>query len=55
MCTFNRHELDLDLQVSECRVRLINTISAIYIIIINIKCFKIVFDLMAVRLYGKIA
>ena len=54
MCTFNGHELDLDLQVSECRVRLINTISAIQIIMINMKCFKIVFDFMAVRLNGKI-
>jgi hypothetical protein len=54
MCTFNRHELDLDLQVSECRVRLINTISAMHRIIRNIKCFKKVFDFMAVMLDGKI-
>jgi hypothetical protein len=54
MSTFNRHELDLDLQVSECRVCLINTISAIHIIIINKKCFKIVFDFMAIRFNGKI-
>lgn len=54
MCTFNRHELDLDLQVSECRVRLINTISAVHIIIISKDCFKMVFDFITVRLNGKI-
>lgn len=55
MCTFNRHELDLDLQVSECRVSLINTISAIHIIIININCIKILFNFITVMLNGKIA